>query len=63
MTEAAPEGAKMDYTKVKAVCIGEQTALEAEKYGMQTYIAEKASIDSMVACFLALNGKDSENDI
>lgn len=59
MTEAVPEGAKMDYTKVKAVCIGEQTALEAKKYGMQTYIAEKASIDSMVACFVALNEKDS----
>ena len=44
----------VDYTKVKAVCIGEQTAQEAKKYGMQTFVAEKASIDSMVECFLKL---------
>jgi uroporphyrinogen III methyltransferase/synthase len=50
------EGA--DFTKVKAVCIGKQTAEEAQKYGMQTYIAEKASIDSMVECFLALGGRE-----
>lgn len=45
----------IDYTKVKAVCIGEQTAQEAEKYGMVTFVAEKATIDSMVECFLRLN--------
>ena len=44
-----------DYAKVKAVCIGEQTAQEAKKYGMQTFIAEKATIDSMVDCFLGLD--------
>lgn len=47
----------IDYTKVKAVCIGEQTAQEAEKYGMKTFVAEKASIDSMIDCFLALGNK------
>jgi uroporphyrinogen III methyltransferase/synthase len=31
----------IDHTKVKAVCIGEQTAQEARKYGMQTSVAEK----------------------
>lgn len=46
----------IDYTEVKAVCIGEQTAQEARNYGMQTFTAEKASIDSMVECFLALGG-------
>lgn len=45
----------IDYTAIKAVCIGEQTAREAEKYGIQTFIAEKATIDSMVECFLSLN--------
>lgn len=45
---------EIDYTKVKAVCIGEQTAQEARKYGMQTCVAEKASIDSMIECFLGL---------
>lgn len=47
-----------DFTKVKAVCIGEQTAQEAQKHGMQTHIAEKASIDSMVDCFLSLGSRD-----
>lgn len=46
----------IDYTRVKAVCIGEQTAREAERCGMQTYISEKASIESMVDCFLSLAG-------
>jgi len=44
----------IDYTGVKAVCIGEQTAREAEQYGMKTYIAERASIESMTDCFLSL---------
>ncbi|HWQ77474.1 MAG TPA: uroporphyrinogen-III C-methyltransferase [Anaerovoracaceae bacterium] len=47
----------IDYTKVKAVCIGEQTAAEARKYGMQVFISEKASIDSMVDRILTLAGK------
>ena len=38
----------LDYKKIQAVCIGEQTAAEAEKYGMQIRISKKASIDSMV---------------
>ena len=40
----------MDYTKVKAVCIGEQTALAASKYGMHVYVSREATIDSMVEC-------------
>lgn len=40
----------MDYTKMKAICIGEQTAAMAEKYGMQIQISKKATIDSMVEC-------------
>ena len=46
-----------EFSKVKAVCIGEQTAQEAEKYGMKTFVAEKASIDCMIDCFLALGNK------
>ena len=37
-----------DHSSVKAVCIGHQTAAEAEKYGMPTYIAEEATLDSLV---------------
>ena len=39
---------EMDYSCVRAVCIGEQTAREAEKYGMRIEIAEEASMDAMV---------------
>lgn len=41
-----------DYQNIHAVCIGEQTAAEAEKYGMQIRISKKASIDSMVELML-----------
>lgn len=37
-----------DYSGIQAVCIGRQTAEEAQKYGMKVYISEQASIDSMV---------------
>ena len=42
----------MDYTGVKAICIGEQTAAEADKYGMQIVIAKEASMDSMMELIL-----------
>lgn len=43
------EGTKgLDYTKVKAACIGKQTKAAADAYGMQTYMSEKATIDSLV---------------
>ncbi len=37
-----------DVKDVCAVCIGEQTGQEAQKAGMQVYLSEKASIDSLV---------------
>ena len=37
-----------DYTNIRAVCIGEQTAKEAEHYGMQVQISDQATIDSLV---------------
>jgi uroporphyrinogen III methyltransferase/synthase len=40
------EGA--DFSRVRAVCIGEQTAHEAGKYGMQIQISKEATISSMV---------------
>lgn len=58
MTKEMFDTNEIDYRKVKAVCIGEQTAEEAGKYGMQTFIAAKASIDSMVDCFLSLGSRD-----
>lgn len=38
----------LDFAKVKALCIGEQTAEEASKHNMQVQISEKATIASMV---------------
>ena len=40
----------IDFTKVQAICIGEQTAREAEKYHMHIKIAQEPSMESMVQC-------------
>ncbi|MBU5482661.1 uroporphyrinogen-III C-methyltransferase [Blautia sp. MSJ-19] len=36
-----------DYSGVTAACIGKQTKAAADAYGMQTYMAEKATIDAL----------------
>ncbi len=36
-----------DFRKIRAVCIGEQTAREAQIYNMQTAVSKQASIDSL----------------
>ena len=38
----------LDFTKVKAACIGKQTQAEAAKLGMTTYVSKEASMDSLV---------------
>ena len=38
----------LDFSKVNALCIGEQTAEEATKYGMNVIISKKATIESMI---------------
>lgn len=56
----------LDYTKVKAACIGKQTQAQAEKYGMTTYVAEEASIDSLVELVIQLKtdtGKNGEGNV
>lgn len=47
---------EIDYSCVCAVCIGEQTAREAEKYGMQIEITGEASMDAMVEKITELFG-------
>ena len=37
-----------DLSKVNAVCIGRQTAAEAQKRGMRTWIAERATLEALV---------------
>ena len=40
----------IDLGAIWAVCIGRQTAGQAEKYGMKTFVAEKATLASLVEC-------------
>lgn len=37
----------LDYTKVKAACIGKQTKAAADRYGMETYMASKVTMESL----------------
>ena len=39
---------------LKAVCIGQQTAREAESFGMHTVISEKADMDSLTECLIRM---------
>lgn len=53
----------LDFSKVKAACIGKQTRAQAEKYGMQTWMAEKATMDSLVQLVIDMkNEGDGQND-
>ena len=47
-------------SNVKAVCIGKQTAAEAESAGMKTYVAGKATLEDLVA---ALKAADADTRI
>ena len=50
----------LDFTKVKAACIGKQTKATADSFGMETYMAEKATIDSLVE--LIVNMKNNKQE-
>lgn len=43
-------GEEQDYSQVKAVCIGAKTAERAGAYGMQLFVSEEPSVDSMIRC-------------
>ena len=47
---------EMDYSRIRAVCIGEQTARAAAEYGMQTETAAQASMDAMTEKIVELYG-------
>lgn len=38
----------LDYTTVTALCIGEQTKKAAKQYGMQTFVAQEATMESLI---------------
>ena len=44
----------LDLTKVKAACIGKQTKATADSYGMETYMADIATIDSVIDLVIKL---------
>ena len=48
---------RLDYTKVRAACIGKQTKAEADAVGMETYMAKKATIDSVLDLVIELKEK------
>lgn len=54
---AAPE---LDLKTVPALCIGKQTAAQAEEYGMPVEIAERATIDDLVKLVKAVHGRRKE---
>ena len=47
----------LDFKKVRAACIGKQTKAEADSYGMQTFMAKEATIDSVTDLVVDLNKK------
>ena len=44
----AQSAENVNFSNIKAVCIGERTAATARSFGMQIYIAGSATIESMV---------------
>ena len=50
----------LDYTKVRAACIGKQTKAAADALGMETCMAKKASIDSVLELVIELKNKVKE---
>ena len=48
---------EIDYTKIRAVCIGKQTKAAADAYGMQTVMSEQASIDSLLETLIRIHQK------
>ena len=39
----------VDFSKIKAICIGNSTAAKAKSFGMETHTSENATIDSLVS--------------
>ncbi len=50
----------LDYAKVRAACIGKQTKAAADAYGMKTYMAKQATMDSLVD--LVIQMKEGKKD-
>ena len=51
----------LDFSKVRAVCIGWQTRAAADALGMRTWVPERASIDSVVERLEELAADEEES--
>ena len=51
----------MDLSKVTALCIGEMTAGEAERAGMQTFTAARATLRDLVDLAVKMAAKERED--
>ena len=51
----------INFTKVRAVCIGEQTQREAAAHGMKTYVSDQATMDSIVRKLCEICSRTEEN--
>ncbi|MDY3250878.1 MAG: uroporphyrinogen-III C-methyltransferase [Candidatus Choladocola sp.] len=49
-----------DFTKIRAVCIGRQTKAAADAFGMQTWMAEQPSIDSLTERLIQVQKESRE---
>ena len=47
----------LDYSLVRAACIGKQTKKCADSYGMQTQMSDEATIDSLVQLVISMKGR------
>ena len=55
------EGTKCeDYSGILAACIGKQTKAAADAYGMKTYMAEKATIDSLISLVIRMKAEEDK---
>ncbi len=50
----------LDYKKVTAACIGRQTKAAADAYGMKTHMAEKATIESLIALVVQIKAEENK---
>ena len=50
----------VDLTTVTALCIGKQTAAQAQSYGMKIHIADSATIDALVDLVIKINAQSKE---
>lgn len=47
----------LDYSLVRAACIGRQTAAEAQAHGMVVYVSERATMDSLTQLVISMNNQ------